>query len=102
MIDINEINFKEEIKSKKVVIVDFWAKWCQPCNALSPILEEISNELEEIKFCKIDIDENKKLANEHNIKSIPCMIIFKEGKEINRIIGFSHKKELETTIKKMI
>lgn len=102
MINLNELNFKEEIKSKKIAIVDFWAEWCGPCRALAPIFEEASNELEEVKFCKVNIDENRELANEYHIRSIPCMIIFKEGKEVDRIIGLSPKEELVSTIKKII
>ena len=94
VIALNKDNFKEEIlDSKELVLVDFYADWCGPCKMMSPILDELSEE-ENIKVCKIDTDEEIELAKEYGVMTIPCIIAFKEGKEINRSIGLVSKDEL--------
>ena len=95
----NEWNFK----GNKPCIVDFYADWCGPCQMLKPIFEDLSNDLDDkIKFYKIDTDQNKDLAREHNISGIPCMIIFKDGKEYDRIVGFLSKEGLKEKIESLI
>ena len=81
VININENNFEEEVvKSSLPCLVDFWAEWCGPCKNLAPILEEISDELKEkVKIGKINIDDNQELAAKFSIRSIPTMILFKDG-----------------------
>ena len=94
VIVLNKDNFKEEILDyKELVLVDFYADWCGPCKMMSPILDELSEE-ENIKVCKIDTDEEIELAKEYGVMTIPCIIAFKEGKEINRSIGLVNKDEL--------
>ena len=94
VIVLNKDNFKEEILDyKELVLVDFYADWCGPCKMMSPILDELSEE-ENIKVCKIDTDEEIELAKEYGVMTIPCIIAFKEGKEINRSIGLVSKDEL--------
>ena len=94
VIVLNKDNFKEEVLDyKEVVLVDFYADWCGPCKMMSPILDELSEE-EKIKVCKIDTDEEIELAKEYGVMTIPCIIAFKEGKEINRSIGLVSKDEL--------
>ena len=73
--------------SHKVVVVDFFADWCMPCLILGPIIEDLSKTMKNAKFAKIDIDDNQELAEKYRIHSIPCLIIFKNGKEIDRIIA---------------
>lgn len=89
MIQITKDNFKKEVeKSKKPVIVDFWAEWCGPCKTLGPIFEEASKSFDgKVKFAKLDVENNQELAVQFGVMSIPSMIIFKGGKEINRIVG---------------
>ena len=82
---INQNNFKEEIKNGKV-LVDFNATWCGPCRMLAPILEEYS-ENASIKVCSVDVDECEDIAREYGIMSIPCLILFENGKELKRNIG---------------
>ena len=85
-------NFDEEIKNNEgVVLVDFWASWCGPCRALGPVMEEIGKD--NVVY-KVNIDEEEELASKYNISSIPCVIAFKDGKEINRSVGLKPKDEI--------
>ncbi len=89
-------NFKEEVlNSEKPVLVDFYADWCGPCNAMAPVIEELAKELEgKAKVGKINVDENSDIAVEYNVMSIPTLIIFKNGKEEKRLVGLRDKEEL--------
>lgn len=89
-------NFKEEVlNSEKPVLVDFYADWCGPCNAMVPVIEELAKELEgKAKVGKINVDENSDIAVEYNVMSIPTLIIFKNGKEEKRLVGLRDKEEL--------
>lgn len=96
VININENNFEEEVvKSSLPCLVDFWAEWCGPCKNLAPILDEISDELKDkVKIGKINIDDNQELAAKFSIRSIPTMILFKNGDSIDTKVGLPPKKEL--------
>ena len=86
---------KEVLNSEKPVLVDFYADWCGPCNAMAPIVEELATELnEKAKVGKINVDENSDIAVEYNVMSIPTFIIFKNGKEEKRFVGVRDKEEL--------
>ncbi len=89
-------NFKEEVlNSEKPVLVDFYADWCGPCNAMSPVIEELAKELEgKAKVGKINVDENSDIAVEYNVMSIPTLIVFKNGKEEKKLVGLRDKEEL--------
>lgn len=89
-------NFEKEVlNSEKPVLVDFYADWCGPCNAMAPIVEELATELnEKAKVGKINVDENLDIAVEYNVMSIPTFIIFKNGKEEKRFVGVRDKEEL--------
>jgi len=101
--DVTNEEFKEIINnSHKMVVVDFYAEWCMPCLMISPIIDELSEKIKEVKFVKMNIDENKELANELKISSIPCVIIFKEGEEVDRIIGAQPAEVIEERIKKYL
>ncbi|MGL4981177.1 MAG: thioredoxin [Fusobacteriaceae bacterium] len=94
IINLNINNFESEVKnSKELVVVDFWAEWCGPCKMLAPILEEIVAETS-YKICKIDVDKNSELSSDHKIKSIPTILIFKNGEKIDQLVGFKSKDEL--------
>ncbi|MCS7150975.1 MAG: thioredoxin [Endomicrobia bacterium] len=103
--EINEANFEQEvIKSTVPVLVDFWAEWCGPCRMLSPIIEELSKAYSEqqIKICKVNVDENPRLASRYSIMAIPTVIIFKNGKPYEQVTGVRSKKEFEEMIKRAL
>lgn len=96
-IDSNE--FKEVIKEGKVV-VDLFATWCGPCKMLSPILDEISEEITTTKFFKVDVDDNEDIAREYNVMSIPTILVFENGNLINTIVGLRGKDYLVEEFKR--
>ena len=88
-------NFENEVlKSDKTVLADFWAVWCGPCQAFAPIIKEIAEERSDVKVVKIDVDANQELARKYKVMSIPTVIIFKNGEEVNRSIGLRNKDEI--------
>lgn len=101
-INLNETNFQSEvIDYKGIVLVDFWATWCGPCQMLAPILDEINSELKgQIKIAKIDIDIEPTLATKYNVNSIPTVIIFENGQIKDTIIGFRQKQDYLSAINK--
>lgn len=93
-------NFKDIINSEIPVLVDFFANWCGPCKMLAPILIEVKSELgESIKIVKIDVDKNQPLATQFQVRGVPTMIIFKNGKQLWRQSGVLQKDELVSIIK---
>lgn len=93
----SSLNFNELI-NKEVVLVDFSATWCGPCKMLSPVIEELSCERRDIKFVKVDVDECRDIAKNYGIMSVPTLILFKNGKEIKKNIGFISKEDLNNWI----
>ena len=95
-IKLSTENFEKEVlKSEKPVLVDFYADWCGPCDAMAPVIEELAKELEgKVKVGKINVDENPDIAVEYNVMSIPTLIVFKNGKEEKRLVGLRNKEEL--------
>ena len=98
---ITRKNFEEKIKDG-VVIVDFYADWCGPCKMLTPILEELSQEMKEVQFYKMDVDKDKKIALTYDIMSIPALLLFKDGKLIAQTQGFSPKTMIKGFIEKAL
>lgn len=96
MIHLENQNFDELIKEKTVV--DFYATWCGPCKMLGPVFEEVANS-SDIQFVKIDIDNHEELCRKHGVMSVPTLILFENGKEVKRNIGFIPKEKLEEFIK---
>ena len=96
VLKITSQNFEEEVlKSDKTVLIDFYADWCGPCNAMAPVIEELATELDgKAKVGKINVDENPDIAVEYNVMSIPTLIVFKNGKEEKRLVGLRNKEEL--------
>ena len=96
---VSASDFEEEnLKEKGVVVVDFWATWCGPCKMIAPIVEELDEEMSNVKFVKVDVDKNLQIANQYKIVSIPTLKIFKDGKLINTLIGFKTKDALKIDV----
>ncbi|WP_338982016.1 thioredoxin [Spiroplasma endosymbiont of Eupeodes luniger] len=89
--------FDEVIKNGKVII-DFYADWCGPCKMLAPIFEQLSDEIKEVSFVKVDIDESQELAQRFNISSIPTLLIFDDGQLKRTLNGYKSKEELKTAL----
>ena len=100
VLTITNENFEQEIlKSDKPVIVDFWAAWCGPCKMLSPVVDQLAEELEGVKVGKINIDEQMELAEKYNVSSIPCVVAFKNGEGVGRSVGLVPKQKLVDLLK---
>ena len=101
-INVTDSDFEEKvINSKTPVLVDFWATWCGPCQMAGPILEELSESYKDkIQVVKLDVDSNPQSTGKYGVMSIPTTILFKDGKEIARQVGFSGKQAFEDVMKK--
>lgn len=96
IVESNE--FKSEIESG-ITVVDFFATWCGPCKMLAPVLEGLSGEMEgKAKFIKVDIDQSLELASEFQIASVPTMVIFKDGKKVEQLVGFLPKEKIQQVV----
>ena len=100
VLDITDSNFETEVlKSNIPVLVDFWAEWCGPCKQIAPRLDEISEKYSEnLSVCKVDVDSNRELALQYNVRSIPSLMIFKEGEMIDSLMGAVSLEELEDLV----
>ncbi len=95
IINITKENFESEVlKSDKKVLLDFWATWCGPCMMLSPTVDEVANEVSNVKFGKINIDEQGELAQQFGISSIPTLVVVKDGKVVKQSVGLIPKSAI--------
>ncbi len=103
-IKISDDSFEEEVITKgKPIIVDFWAEWCGPCKQIGPILEDISDEYKDkITIGKLDVDDNPEIASKYQIRGIPTMMLFNNGKLVDTKVGMSSKNDLLEWIDKNI
>ncbi|MEK6892429.1 MAG: thioredoxin [Nanoarchaeota archaeon] len=100
MKELTKDNFEKEVlKSKMPVLVDFWAPWCGPCRLIGPVLDKISSEyITKLVFSKLNVDDSQEIAAKFDVRGIPCMIVFKDGKEVDRIIGAYSEQQLRSKI----
>ncbi len=103
-LEVTEQNFEAEVlKSTIPAVVDFWAAWCGPCKMIAPIVEEIAEEYDgKVKVCKLDVDANQSLAAQYGIRSIPSLLIFKDGNVVNQVIGAVPKGQLVQKIDEVL
>ena len=97
---VNNDTFKNEVlEQTKLVLVDFWAEWCGPCKQIAPTLEELAEKYSEnLSICKVDVDANRELALQYNVRSIPSLMVFKNGEMVDSLIGAVSLEELEDLV----
>ena len=99
VITVTKDNFEEEVlKSSLPVLIDFNADWCGPCRMIRPMLDDIAANNDNIKIVSINIDDEDELADKYEVSSIPCLVLIKDGKEVNRNVGLIAKDQLESFI----
>lgn len=98
--EITDAEFAATVKSG-ITLVDFWAPWCGPCQMMSPILEKLGEDTDFASICKINVDENTATANEYGVQSIPTLIFFKDGKEMQRMVGAQAQQALKAELAKL-
>ena len=92
---LNKENFEENVlKSENPVVVDFWAPWCGPCRMLSPVVDQVAEEVDGVSFGKVNVDEEKELASHYGIMSIPALVLFRDGKAVDSMVGFRPKERV--------
>jgi thioredoxin 1 len=104
MTEVTDSDFEDEVlKSDLPVLVDFWASWCPPCRVMAPVIEEISEEYKDkLKVVKLNTDGNPNVPSKYKVFSIPTLILFKDGKEVNRMVGAAPKSVVEEFISKVM
>ena len=104
VVNVTDENFEQEVlKSDLPVVVDFWATWCAPCRAIEPVIKKLAEEYNgKVKFCKLNVDENRKVTVQYGIRSIPTLLFFKNGKVVDSIIGAVPASEIKKVLSGII
>ncbi len=102
VLEVSDDNFENEVcKEDKLTLVDFWATWCGPCRKLSPVIDELAQEFDgKVKFVKIKADENMQTAQKYSISGVPCLLIFKNGEPVERIVNLVPKSIIKSNLNK--
>ena len=96
--EINAEEYSEIINSSNPVVIDFYATWCGPCKVLSPILEELDNEIEGVEFVKLDVDQHPQIAGQNQVMGVPTVVILKDGEVKDRFVGVQPKEVIKEKI----
>ncbi len=100
VVNLNKDNFsKEVLENKGTTVIDFWASWCMPCKMLSPIVDEVAEEMQDVTVGKVNIDEQQELARQYGIMSIPTLVVLQDGKEVKRSAGFITKQAMKDLLR---
>ena len=104
LVEVNESNFKEEVLDSPLpVLVDMWAPWCMPCRMVAPAVEKIAQDnADKLKVCKLNVDDNQNIAVRYSIQGIPALLIFKDGKVSDTLVGYVSKDKLEAFVNKCL
>jgi thioredoxin 1 len=100
--DLNDSEFRDFLEKNDLVMIDFFAEWCAPCHMVSPAIERLSEELEKVKFARMDVDNNRETPVKFGIMSIPTLLLFKEGRLVDRLTGAFPKQTIEERLRKFL
>lgn len=101
LVNANKEEFNNIIDSEEgIVLVDFWAEWCGPCRVLGPTLTKVSESVDDVTIVKINVDENSDLSTEYSVRSIPTVIVFKDGEQVDKFVGNKSESEIKSIIEK--
>ena len=104
VVNANENNFQEEVlDAAKPVLVDFWAPWCGYCTRLAPVMDELAEEMsDQIKIAKVNVDESRSLAQKYGVMSLPTMVVFKNGEQVEKLTGYMPKANIAAKVEKLL
>ena len=101
IIQLDSENFADEINGDQLILVDFWAEWCRPCQMVAPVLEELANELgKKVRIAKVNVDNNRELSVKYQVQGIPTFLLFKNGELRDRVTGLMPKSAFQKLIEK--